>query len=413
MARTPVKTAAPVSDLDLFERVRKYVGFTHADSALLAGLFPHVAPHLTPVIEDFYRRIESDARARRAITGGREQIERLKKTQREWLVRLLKGPHDAAFAQAQLQIGRAHVRVGLEQAYMVTGIWVLRDHLDRILDDLNGRGTQSGLATRKACHKILDIVLALMLESYHHDYMRKVLQAEQNATVQRLAALGEVAASIAHEIRNPLAGINGAIQVFAQDMRKDDPRQEIVGEILREIRRLDERVNDLLLYARPANLIRELVRPRDLLQSTIRVLTEDPMFKTVRVRIRAAKSLPPFPLDSNQIQQVLLNLVLNAVQAMNGSGQVLLEAQPSNGGGLEIAVEDSGPGVPPEMVGEIFRPFFTTRRHGTGLGLPISRKIVESHGGTLEVRNGKRGGARFSILLPSPVDALPSHAALG
>jgi signal transduction histidine kinase len=117
-----------------------------------------------------------------------------------------------------------------------------------------------------------------------------------------------------------------------------------------------------------------------------------------------------FPVDPALIQQVAVNLILNAAEAIGGTGVVGLETRIVDGGALEIAVQDSGPGVPAELAEEIFRPFFTTRRGGTGLGLAISRKLVESHGGRLRVEPAPGGGARFILVLPPPAPATAAGA---
>ena len=397
----------------LFRTLKEYVGFDGRDSRLLAAFYPRVAPHLDAIIDDFYDRIEADPAAARVITGGAAQVGRLKQTLRQWLVRTLRGPHDLEFATIQSRIGHRHVGVALDQSYMVAGMYVFREHLNRILFTAYPRRSPRSVATQRAFVKVLDIVLALMLETYRENLLRKILQAEQNATVRRLAALGEVAASIAHEIRNPLAGISGAIQILGREIPPEDPRQAVMLEIQGEIRRLDERVHDLLLYSRPSTPRREPIRPREFLEATVRLLAEDPIFRNVRVVIHASSALPPCPLDPGQIRQVLVNLVLNAVQAIGGTGRVDLAARPVAGGALELVVEDSGPGVPAHLAEEIFRPFFTTRAHGTGLGLAISRKIAESHGGSLTVGRGKAGGARFALSLPAPGDAPPFHPPVG
>lgn len=397
----------------LLKTLKRYVGFTKRDSALLASFYPHVEPRLEAIVEEFYARIQESPGAAAVITGGREQIERLKGTLREWLRRLLQGPHDGDFADLQARVGRQHVKVGLEQVFMVTGIHVFREHLDSILGRSFPPGASEAAAIQRAYVRCLDIVLALMLQTYREDSLKRILRTEHDATTRRLAALGEVAASIAHEVRNPLAGISGAIQVLSQEKPPEDPELEILKEILNEIQRLDSRVNDLLLYARPSIPAREPARPRDLLKSTLAVMSEDPLFKKIKVTIDAPASLSPFPMDAEQIQQVVINLVLNALQTLNGSGWIRLEARLAEGGSLEMAVEDSGPGVPEQIAGEVFRPFFTTRRNGTGLGLAISRKIVEAHGGSLNLERGRNGLNRFVFHLPLPPEEVPIYTAVG
>lgn len=421
MSRTPRRSSSSAQAdrstgprrAGLFERTCEYVGFTAADSKLLGKLHPHVEPRIGEIVEDFYARIQRDPGAAKVITGGRQQVARLKGTLRLWLDRTLRGPHDADFAELQARIGRQHVHVGLEQVYMVTGMHVFREHLDRIHAEAYTAGDPDSEAVRQAYVRVLDVVLAIMLQAYREDSLRKILQMEQNARMRRLAALGEVAASIAHEVRNPLAGISGAIQILSQEKAATDPEQEILRAILGEIGRLDNRVNDLLLYARPSTARREPVHPHELIGTTLSVLGEDPLCGEIKVSMDVPADLPQILMDPDQIQQVLVNLVLNAMQALDGSGRIRIEARMAPAGALEVAVEDSGPGVPAEKAEEIFRPFYTTRPDGTGLGLSISRKIVESHGGMLDLKPGKNGLSRFVFLIPPPPDEGLNHTLLG
>lgn len=386
----------------LCDRIKSYIGLTAKDSAIVAAAYPSVKPHVPRIIQDFYSRIERDPEASRVLTGGPKQIERLKSTLAIWLERTLMGPHDAEYAILQAAIGTRHVQVGLDQSYMISGMNVFREHLNRLLFPSHPRRSPQTIALHRAIARVLDLSLALMLETYRVDWLRKILQTEQNATFRRLASIGEVAAVIAHEIRNPLAGISGAIQVLGQETPPGEPRRSILKEIEGEIRRLDEKVNDLLAYARPSIPSRELVDPLELIRTTMKLLSEDPLVKKAKITLNGERNLPAFPMDSGQMQQVIVNLVLNALHAIDGAGAVRISAKRIRDGGLELAVEDSGPGVREEIAEAIFRPFFSTRPTGTGLGLAISRKIVESHEGTLHLDRSRRRGARFVITLPVP-----------
>ncbi len=391
-----------VDPISLFNTVKQYIGFDRTDSRLLNSLYPHVEPHLNAIIETFYERILGNPGASRAITGGEAQIERLKSSQKTWLRLLLEGPHDEGFALLQARIGRIHVKVGLDQAYMVTGIQVFRDQLMEVTCNAFPEGDDRRLPILRAVDKSLTIVLALMLETYREDFIRKIIETEKSATMRRLAALGEVAANLAHEIRNPLAGISGAIQVLAQEMDDNHPRREVLGEILREIGRLDERVNDLLVYSRPSIPVREATRPAELLETVRSFLLEDPLARGVHLTLDVPKPIESFSLDPDQLRQVIVNLVLNALQVLKGQGDIRIAARILPSGSLEIAVEDSGPGIRAEDLERIFQPFFTTRPNGTGLGLSISRRLVEAHGGSLDAGRSRLGGARFVITLPNP-----------
>ena len=405
----PAAAGKVPEELRLFETVKRYVGFTERDSALLASFHRHVKPQIPVIVEDFYARILADHGAAKVLHGGRAQVERLRLTLAGWLEGLLRGPHGADFARSQALIGRRHVMVGLDQAYSISGIYVFREHLDRILCEVYHKPSPRSIATQRAVSRALTIVLCLMLDTYREDYVLKILRAEQNATMKRLATLGEVAASIAHEIRNPLAGISGAIQVLTGECEAGDPRREVLEEIRKEILRLNKRVTELLIFARPAAPRLEQANPRELLKFALKLIAGDPAFREVQVSVRAQDSLPDVWVDPGQIQQVLLNLLLNAAQAMNGRGRIRLEARSSGGGQIEFAVEDTGPGVAEAIVDKVFKPFFTTRQEGTGLGLAISSKIVESHGGTIELGKGRGGSARLTFRLPVQPPAANPH----
>lgn len=229
---------------------------------------------------------------------------------------------------------------------------------------------------------------------------------------EKLASIGELAASLAHEIKNPLAGIAGAVQVMAEELSDDNPRKEIMQEVLTQVHRLDRTVRDLLAFARPG---KPDVGPCDInqvLDWVLLLLAENPEAKTVRVVRAYEPNLPRVEADSKQLGQVFLNLVLNAVQAMPNGGQVSLrtslremdgvdkEEPRGHGQMIEVVVADTGPGIPPHLLEEIFKPFITTKHRGTGLGLAVSRRIVEDHGGTIAAESQPGQGATFRVGLP-------------
>jgi two-component system NtrC family sensor kinase len=241
------------------------------------------------------------------------------------------------------------------------------------------------------------------IENYH---------GQRLARAERLATLGELAASLAHEIKNPLAGIGGAIQVMGEELPDDHPRKAIMREVLAQVHRLDRTVRDLLALARPG---RPEVAPCDIhqiLDRTLILLAENPEAKEVRVVRAYQPGIPLLDADSKQLGQVFLNLVLNAVQAMPEGGQITIrtalrdanggdgEGQAGTGRIVEVAVSDTGPGIPPETLEDIFTPFVSTKRRGTGLGLSVSRRIVEEHGGWITAESPAGEGATFRVCLP-------------
>jgi len=240
----------------------------------------------------------------------------------------------------------------------------------------------------------------------------EVYHQHRLARAERLATLGEVAASLAHEIKNPLAGIAGAVQVMADELPEADPRKEIMHEILSQVHRLDRTTQDLLAFARPGKPDVELCDIHQVLDRVLILLAENPEAKQMRVVRAYQPDIPPLHADGKQLRQVFLNLILNAVQAMPAGGQITLQTAVRNGSGadgeaptgqapmVEVAVTDTGPGIPSSVLKEIFTPFVTTKRRGTGLGLSVSLRIIKDHGGWIAAESPPGQGATFRVFLP-------------
>jgi PAS domain S-box-containing protein len=230
------------------------------------------------------------------------------------------------------------------------------------------------------------------------------------AEKERLAAIGQMSATIAHEVRNPLAGISGAIQVLFSQLATDPKKAEILREILARIDRLNAIITDLLQFAKPLSPSLKPVKFEALARAALDVLARDPVMSDVQVRVEDLTQGRVFLWDPAQLEMALTNLVLNAAHAMKGHGRIRLVGRRA-GGEVVIEVDDSGPGFRADALERAFTPFFTTKVKGTGLGLAVTRKIVEAHAGTIRVRNksGAEGtGAAIEITLP---EAARSEAA--
>jgi two-component system sensor histidine kinase HydH len=214
----------------------------------------------------------------------------------------------------------------------------------------------------------------------------------------RLSAVGELSASLAHEIRNPLASIEGAAEIVDENSAPDEIR-EFRGIILKECRRLNRLLTSLLDFARPrAPELREVDIGR-VFDSVIELATHAAGKSGVRITKEIAPKLPPLLCDSEQLRQVMLNLILNAAQAMPSGGTIALAARPHESG-IEILVRDEGGGIPEEDLDKIFNPFFTTRMDGTGLGLSVVHQIVTQHGGNVTAHRNADRGMTFSLVFP-------------
>jgi len=238
-----------------------------------------------------------------------------------------------------------------------------------------------------------------------------IKRAEDHARrLDRLAALGRFTSSVAHEIRNPLAGIAAGVQYLSRALGGDGPQRENLQFIENEIRRLDRIVQDLFDVTHPRRLQPRLLPLEDTVTRALRCVEPICAERGVRAESSVTPHTPPVPHDPDQMEQVLINLLKNAAEASPQGGVIKVTVQPgiaSNGltGPAVVAkVRDQGPGIQPEHLKTVFEPFFTTKQGGSGLGLYISHDIVKRHGGSLTVQNEPARGATFTVELPLASD---------
>jgi signal transduction histidine kinase len=386
----------------LFEEMKDYVGFDARDASNLRVLGPVVEPHIPRIVDRFYREIQRQPGARQVLSGGPAQQARLRKQLHQWVKTLFCGRYDEGYCERRFRIGHAHVRAGLPQHYMFTAMEVVRQELESAV---LGAGLPDPNEKLGSLYKLLSLELAMMLESYRESYSEQVRQIERSAVQERLtqaehlARIGRLAASLAHEIKNPLAGISGAIQVIRDDLTGDDPRRPILAEILRQINRLDGTVKDLLVYARPQPPRFQRCELGHVVEHVLAVLRREPEAQRVRFELHNDPPVPPLEADENQLEQLLMNLLMNAAHASSDGSAVRLRATVS-GDMVRLDVEDSGAGMDAETCRRAFEPFFTTKARGTGLGLSICDRIVRAHGGSISIQSALRRGTTVTVRLP-------------
>jgi len=239
-----------------------------------------------------------------------------------------------------------------------------------------------------------------------HDLSEITMLREQVRMKDRLAALGEMAATVAHEIRNPLGGIEGFASLLARDFDSDDPRRRLVAKIIEGAKSLDRVVSDLLEFTRPIDLQFRETDCRQVIENALSYA--DPQVRERRVNVERQYSEQPVcaSLDNEKMVRVVLNLILNAIQSMEPGGvlTVVLSRVEAAGRGAataRITVADTGCGMESELLAKVFDPFFTTREKGTGLGLAIARRIVEAHHGSLAIESEIGRGTAVHIDLRS------------
>jgi len=225
------------------------------------------------------------------------------------------------------------------------------------------------------------------------------LHRTQMSRAEHFATLGEVATGLAHEIRNPLAGIAGVIEIIGRDLPATSPARAVVKDVRQEIARINHIVTDLLQTARPHP---PKVRKSDLnttVEHAVMLGRQQGLAKGIEISLHKDPSLPEVEHDSDQIHQVLLNLLLNAQQAIDQKGKIEVTVE-KKGAAAVIEVKDNGRGIAAEQLPNIFRPFYTTKGDGTGLGLSLARRIVEDHQGRIDVTSAVGKGTTFAVVLP-------------
>jgi len=225
------------------------------------------------------------------------------------------------------------------------------------------------------------------------------LHQTQMSRAEHFATLGELAAGLAHEIRNPLAGIAGVLDIVGRDLPATSAAREVIQDAKQEAMQINRILTELLDTARPKPPQFRVTDIVGTVEHAVLFARQQAVTKHISIEFEVKEALPPVEHDPNQINQVLLNLLLNAIQSMEKPGTIRVALEQDDDLAI-ISVSDEGKGIAPENLSHIFRPFFTTKGHGTGLGLSLARRMVESHGGSISVDSEVGSGTRFAVRLP-------------
>lgn len=374
----------------MFQELKRYVAWSADDEAALRALHPLAAPELVRIAEIFYQRILDHDEARKALEGGESQVGRLKVTLVAWMDSLLAGPWDEEYYERRARIGRVHVRIALPQHYMFGAMNVLRGELVSVIDRHYANRTDDEHAVRQALGKILDLELAIMLHTYREDLIA------QRSRAERLATFGQLVGSIGHELRNPLGVIESSLYILRGRLGDDERAAKHASRIGEQLGIANRIITDLL------DMIRD--RPLELAQVALASLIDDaaaaiPRPAGVTIAVTGVAELPDLLVDASKLRQVFVNLLENAVHAVGDRGQVSVRGELTADHAV-VAIEDTGTGVDPAIRSRLFEPLMTTKAKGIGLGLPLVRRIVEHHGGTVSYEPRSGAGARFVVRLP-------------
>jgi signal transduction histidine kinase len=321
-------------------------------------------------------------------------------------LRAAKGPIAASDSQAEAWSGMAASQVVEHKSMLIQPIF-WKDELIGgfsilwLADTHRFAAEELRLAEGIALQGALAIENSRLFEGVKQQMAELKRTQAQLVQSTKLAAIGELAANIAHEINNPLTTVLGFASFIAERLAPDDPTREELGLIQEEASRARDIVRDLLQFSRQRDFMPEPADVNTVLEQVVGMVRRQGALNAVAVTEAHAEDLPMVEMDVPRIKQVFLNIINNAVYAMKVGGSLTIRTT-LDGGKVRVAFEDTGPGIPAEILGRIFDPFFTTKPEvsGTGLGLSVSLGIVQSHGGTIDVQSEPGKGTTFTVTLP-------------
>jgi signal transduction histidine kinase len=379
-----------------YQELQAWVGWTEESARRVAATAELLAPHLTVLIDDFYDEIGRHPNARKVITGGAAQIDRLKVTLIQWMRELLAGRYDQQYVGRRWQVGWRHVEIGLEQVYTNVALSRLRLGLMRALHENWPGDLQELQDTVRSLNKLLDLDLAIIEDAYQAEYASRLQRSE------RLAAIGQVAGGVAHELRNPLNVVKTSVYylLHAKNL-SPEKRAEHLQRIEKHVVLADGVITALSNFAKLPMPNRT---PFAVERCVHEAIDANPLPDNIQLTLDCPSSLAPALADIDQVRIVFANLIRNAREAMPQGGRLAVTARAVDGG-IETAVADTGSGIPPEQLSRVMEPLYSTKARGLGLGLAIARAILEKNGGHLRVASESGKGSTFTVFLQTALTA--------
>lgn len=373
-----------------YQDLQSYVNWTDEDAARVHSLGPLLEPHLPALVDDFYAEIARHPEVHNVFTGGPVQVDRLKGALLGWLRDLLTGPYDREYVVRRWRVGTRHVEIGLEQVYTNVALSRLRDGLVRILGKSWAGHAPDLIAAIRSLNKLLDLDLAKIEDAYQAEYAARLQRGE------RLATLGKIAGGLAHEMRNPLNVVKTSFY-YLNNAPNAGPEKRAGHKqrIDRNLARAEGVITTLTNFARfPEPDLKAFSA-----EGCVREALEDSAVPDgVEVVLDFPAHLPRALADRGQIRIVLGNLIRNAVDAMPSGGRLGLAGRP-DGDAVEIAVADTGVGIAPTDLPRVTEPLFSTKARGMGLGLALSRMILDKNRAGLHIASEPDRGSTFTVRL--------------
>lgn len=386
----PMEDAVKPQLFKRYQQLQRYVGWEADDADHVRSVAALLEPALPALIDDFYEEIERHPETRQVITGGQAQVERLKGTLIRWLHELLSGVYDEAYVERRWRVGYRHVEIGLDQVFTNAALSRLRTGLNRILRDAPETPGLDIRTATQSLNRLLDLDLAIIEDAYQTEYARR------QQRIERLAAIGQIAGGVAHEVRNPLNVIKTSVYYLLNARNpSNEKRAEHLARIEKQVGIADGVITALSNFAKMPLPARSPIALGALVQE---IIDSVQLPSSIQVEVDLPPTLPRVLADAGQLRIVLSNLVRNARDAMAGAGTLTVTGH-ADGKFVRVSVADTGHGIADEDMKRILEPFFTTKARGIGLGLAISNAILVKNEATLSVESVVGQGSTFTIAL--------------
>jgi two-component system, NtrC family, sensor kinase len=388
-----------------YQDLQTYVGWTDDDARRVSGLALLLESHLPALVEDFYAEIARHPEAHNVFTGGLAQIDRLKGSLLTWLRDLLTGPYDRDYVVRRWRVGARHVEIGLDQVYTNVALSRLRDGLVKFMGECWPGDRADLVAAIRSLNKLLDLDLAKIEDAYQAEYAARLQRTE------RLATLGQIAGGVAHELRNPLNVVKTSLY-YLNNARPPTPEKR--AEHMQRIERGVDRANDVITtLSNFARMPLPELRPFAVEPCVRDALDDSTLPAGIEVTLDFPADLAEALADPDQIRIALGNLIRNANDAMPSGGHLTLSGQ-RDGNGVKLVVADTGVGISPEDLGRIMEPLYSTKARGLGLGLALSRMILERNQGNIQVVSETGKGSTFTVhLMAAATDGVAGQVEQG
>lgn len=376
---------------ELYLLLQDYVGWTDVDMSRVPTLLEQLEPHFEELIEDFYQQIQQTPRALQVITGGEEQIERLKQTLLVWIRNLFCGEYDHKFVSRRWEVGLRHVEIKLDQAYASAAIARLRiGMLNCLCEHFAGSKEElAGLVI--TLNRLLDLDTAIIESAYRSAFDKLARMNERYATI------GRVSGGIAHELRNPLNVVQTSVYYLLNAKNPTSEKvQAHLHRIERQVSRCDGIITTLTDFAKLPEPNLEPFELDEILEDTV---SENTCRPGINVELNLAPDAKALKGEPKQLKIAFGNLIRNACEAMTSGGTLEISSR-HKGRFVEISFRDEGCGIPPEKIHEITQPLFTTKSFGIGLGLAVTTAILERHRATMHIKSEVDKGSTFTIRFP-------------